>query len=72
LSHGMGHALVHVVQPRRLAPSAVIWIARGQGATCDRCGKAIPADEPQYDVITDGVEMHLDRDCFQRRMEQLE
>jgi hypothetical protein len=50
----------------------VIWIARGHGATCDRCGKAIPADEPQYDVITDGVEMHLDRDCFQRRMEQLE
>jgi hypothetical protein len=56
---------------RRRSPSAIIWITRSHGTACDECGKAIRIDEPQYDVVTDGREMHLDRDCFRRRMDEL-
>jgi hypothetical protein len=49
----------------------MVWITRGQGAICDGCGKPIPHDEAQYEVITNGREMRLDRDCFRRRMDEL-
>jgi hypothetical protein len=49
----------------------MVWITRGQGAICDGCGKTIPHDEAQYEVITNGREMRLDRECFRRRMEEL-
>jgi len=49
----------------------MVWITHGQGAICDGCGKPIPHDEAQYEVITKGREMHLDRECFRRRMDEL-
>ena len=56
---------------RRLTPSAMIWITRSQGAACSACGKAIPADQAQYEVVISGHELRLDRDCFRRRMDEL-
>src|SRR5215468_3111152 len=58
-------------RPRRLAPSVMIWITRGHGAACDACGRTIGDGEPQYEVVANGREMCLDRDCFQRRMSEL-
>jgi len=49
----------------------MIWISRGQGAACDACGKTILVGEPQYELVANGREMRLDRDCFRRRMEEL-
>jgi len=49
----------------------MIWITRSEGAACHTCGKTIPRDQTQYEVVINGSEMRLDRDCFRRRMEEL-
>src|SRR5262249_1109697 len=77
------HRIVHVQRPgsgasgsegrpRRRAPAVMIWITRSEGAACDACRKTIPVDQSQYEVVTNGRETRLDRDCFRRRMEKLE
>jgi len=49
----------------------MIWITRSQRAACNACGKTIPHDQAQYEVVISGREMRLDRDCFRRRMDEL-
>ena len=56
---------------RRLTPSVMIWLTRSQGAACDACGKTIAVGESQYEVVANGREMRLDRDCFRRQMDEL-
>src|SRR5262245_7201315 len=58
-------------RPRGRAPAVMIWITRSEGAHCDVCSKAIPVDQSQYEVVLDGRELRLDRECFQRRMQEL-
>jgi len=58
-------------RPRRLAPSVMIWITRSHGEACDACGQTIPVDQTQFEIVTNGREMRLDRDCFRRRMDEL-
>ena len=50
-----------------------VWITRSQGEACDACGRPIPVEQSQYElVMKNGHEMRLDRTCLQRQMQELD
>jgi len=52
---------------------AALWITRSHGAACDACGRTIPVDWPQYElVMKSGREIRFDRTCLQRHMQELD
>jgi hypothetical protein len=58
--------------PNRRPRLAAMWITGSEGMICESCGKTIPVGHPQYEIVTNGDELRLDRDCFLRRMKELE